>query len=98
MTAEKKTVYIIMMQNHHKLFVFICLLLIPFLAVSVKFNIVHSDPMTPAILGVIGILFVVHMVMKYYRWLMSSMCFHLMASSSYCFLGEIEDDPLPRIC
>ena len=79
-----------MIQNHHKSFVFICLLLMPFLAVSVGFNIVHSDTISPIILGVTGILFVVHMVMKYYRWLMPSMYFHLMASSLYCFLEELK--------
>jgi len=87
-----------MMQNHHKLFVFICLLLMPSLAVSVGFNIVHSDPIAPVILGVTGILFVVHMVMKYCRWLMPSMYFHLVSLSFYYFLEGLEDDPLPRIC
>jgi Kef-type K+ transport system membrane component KefB len=47
-----------MMQNHHKLFIFICLLLMPSLAAAVEFNIMHNDPIAPVILGVTGILFV----------------------------------------
>ena len=47
-----------MMQNHHKLGVFICLLLLPSLAAAVEFHTTHSDPIAPVILGVTGILFV----------------------------------------
>lgn len=47
-----------MMQNHHKLSVFICLLLLPSLAAAVEFHTTHSDPIAPVILGVTGILFV----------------------------------------
>ena len=47
-----------MMQNYHKLCVFICLLLLPSVAAAVEFHTVHSDPIAPVILGVTGILFV----------------------------------------
>lgn len=47
-----------MMQNHHKLGLFICLLMLPSQAAAVEFHTTHSDPIAPVILGVTGILFV----------------------------------------
>jgi len=47
-----------MMKSHHKLYLFICLLLMPSLAAAVEFHTQHSDPIAPVILGVTGILFV----------------------------------------
>jgi len=47
-----------MIQNYHKLFVLICLLLSPAVASAVEFHISHNDPVAPVILGVTGILFV----------------------------------------
>ena len=47
-----------MIQNYHKLFVLICLLLLPAIASAVEFHISHNDPVAPVILGVTGILFV----------------------------------------
>jgi Kef-type K+ transport system membrane component KefB len=47
-----------MIQNCHKLSFFICLLLLPSVAVAVEFHVSHNDPIAPVILGVTGILFV----------------------------------------
>lgn len=47
-----------MIQNYHKLCVFICLLLLPSLAAAEALQTKHSDPIAPVILGVTGILFV----------------------------------------
>jgi Na+:H+ antiporter len=47
-----------MIKSTHKLFVLICLLLLPFIAAAVDFHISHNDPVAPVILGVTGILFV----------------------------------------
>ena len=47
-----------MMQNYHKLCVFICLLLLPSVAAAMEFHVSHNDPIAPVILGVTGILFV----------------------------------------
>jgi len=47
-----------MMQNHHKLYLFISLLLLPSVVMAVDFHASHSDPIAPVILGVTGILFV----------------------------------------
>ncbi len=47
-----------MMQNYHKLSLFICLLLLPSVAAAVVFHTSHTDPIAPVILGVTGILFI----------------------------------------
>ena len=47
-----------MKQNYHKLYLLICLLLLPAVASAVEFHISHNDPVAPVILGVTGILFV----------------------------------------
>ncbi|MBE9560052.1 MAG: cation:proton antiporter [Proteobacteria bacterium] len=47
-----------MMQNHHKWYLFICLLLLPSVAAAVIFHTSHNDPIAPVILGVTGILFI----------------------------------------
>jgi len=47
-----------MIQSYHKLFVLICMLLLPAVASAVEFHISHNDPVAPVILGVTGILFV----------------------------------------
>ncbi len=47
-----------MIQNYHKLYLLICLLLLPAVASAVEFHISHNDPVAPVILGVTGILFV----------------------------------------
>lgn len=47
-----------MIQNYHKLCVFIGLLLLPSIAAAVDFHVSHKDPIAPVILGVTGILFV----------------------------------------
>ena len=47
-----------MMQNYHKLFLLICLLLLPSVAAAWVFHTPHNDPVAPVILGVTGILFV----------------------------------------
>ena len=47
-----------MKHNYHKLYLLICLLLLPAVASAVEFHISHNDPVAPVILGVTGILFV----------------------------------------
>ena len=47
-----------MIQNYHKLYLLICLLLLPDVASAIEFHISHNDPIAPVILGVTGILFV----------------------------------------
>ncbi len=47
-----------MIQNYHKLSIFIGLLLLPSIAAAVGFHVSHNDPIAPVILGVTGILFV----------------------------------------
>lgn len=47
-----------MMQSSHRLWFFICLLLLPSVAYAFQFHVPHNDPIAPVILGVTGILFV----------------------------------------
>jgi len=47
-----------MIQNYHKLSIFIGLLLLPSIAAAAGFHVSHNDPIAPVILGVTGILFV----------------------------------------
>ena len=47
-----------MIQNYHKLCIFVGLLLLPSIAAAVDFHVSHKDPIAPVILGVTGILFV----------------------------------------
>jgi Kef-type K+ transport system membrane component KefB len=47
-----------MMHIHHRLHLFLLLLLLPSVAAAFQFHAPHSDPIAPVILGVTGILFV----------------------------------------
>lgn len=47
-----------MIKKYHKLYLAICLLLLPSVAAAVEFHVSHNDPIAPVILGVTGILFI----------------------------------------
>jgi Kef-type K+ transport system membrane component KefB len=47
-----------MIKKYHKLYLAICLLLLPLVAAAVEFHVSHNDPIAPVILGVTGILFI----------------------------------------
>lgn len=47
-----------MLQNQNKMYLFLCLLLLPTVVAAIDHHNVHSDPIAPVILGVTGILFV----------------------------------------